>query len=230
MQIESCALILEKYCTFFFTLHFCQMLRFADWSQCATNWYLAIRCCDLQIGYNALQISTWPSDVAICRLATTRYKSVPSCQMMQYKDWSQHTTNGYPAVRCCNLQIGHNVLQIGTRLSDVAIHRLVTTRSNWYPAVRCCNPYTGHNMQQMGTQLPMLQFADWSQHGTNLYPIIRCRNLQISHNMLQIDTQLPDVAIHKLVTTPHTLVPYHLFPLLQFRSTLSTFTLYQFSF
>jgi len=132
-------------------LHFCQMLQYADWSQHVTHRYPTVRCCNMQTGNNTSHSGTQLSDVAVCRLVTTRHTPVPTvrccntqtghntphtgtnCQMLQYADWSQHATHRYPTVRCCNMQTGHNMPRTGTQPSDVAICRLVTTRHTPVP-------------------------------------------------------------------------------------------------
>ena len=92
------------------------------------------------------------SDVAICRLVTTRHTLVPNCWMSQYADWSQHVTHWYQTVGCCNMKTGHDTPHTGTQLSDVAICRLVTTHHTLVP-----------NCQ-------MRQYVDWSQHAHTSVP------------------------------------------------------------
>jgi len=166
----------------------CGMSQCVDWSQHVTHWCPTVGCCNMQTGHNTSHTGAQPSDVAICRLVTTRHTLVPNCQMWQYADWSQDVTHWCPTVGCCNMQTGHNTSHIGAQLSDVAICRLVTARNTLVPNCR------------------MLQYADWSQHVTHWCPTVGCGNMQTGNNMQHTGTQLLDVAICRLVTTHHTLV------------------------
>jgi len=87
------------------------------------------------------------------------------------------------------MQTGDNMPHTGTQLSDVAISRLVTTRHTLVPNRR------------------MWQYADWSQYATHWYQTDGCCNMQTGDNTPHTGSQPLDVAICRLVTTRHTLVP-----------------------